>query len=75
MDYYTEKMMAFDALERQIKQTNGIKIEQLIYNLTKKFKIGEKTIEKRVDLLLKLDKITLNAGFLIWNNMKNLKNL
>lgn len=74
MNYYNEKMMAFNCLESMIiKCDDGIDPDLLIYQVTKKFRIGERSITKRLDLLKKIGKVEEFGGVLIWKE-KHLKN-
>lgn len=74
MGYYEEKRQVFNVLEAIIKQNSG-KIDKnlLIYDLTKRYKISEKTLIKRLELMKKVDKITEMGGILSWKTAKTSK--
>jgi len=76
MDYYDERMRCFWAIEAILqKNEGGVETDFLIYDLTSKYKIGEKTIVNRLHLLKKLGKIDIIDGVIAWKTMKTSRHL
>lgn len=66
-DYYNQKRTAFIALESLlIKSPQGFYKQQLVYDFTIRFDVGERTILKRIELMKQIGKIKEEDGVLLW---------
>ena len=71
MGYYDEKNKMQIALEALVKQSeSGIEEIFVIFDLTKRFKIGEKTIQKRIDMYVNLGMVERFGELLRWVDNK-----
>jgi len=67
MSYYEEKRRVFNHIEKLLKRSEeGIEEDFLIYDITKRFTIGEFTIKKRIKLLEKIKLIENIGGVILW---------
>lgn len=66
MNYYEECRRMFIALELILKRERTMKINVLIYKLSKDFAVSEKSILKRIKLLSQLGKIKKQGDGLKW---------
>jgi len=68
MDYYREKRKMHATLESMIKGSGkkGVAQDQIIYSLTGKFDVGERSILRRIDLLERLGVVEQKDKLVIW---------
>lgn len=67
MNYYKELNSMYSSLERILK-SQEISVDDLVYNLTKQFRVGEKAVIKRVELLKRLGYVEVDeaTGWVKW---------
>ena len=66
--YYNIQQHVFNLIEDLIKNSekHGIEPELLMYEITKSYPVGSKTVNERIVLLKKLGKIQEKMGVLVW---------
>lgn len=69
MDYNDKKVRAFTYLENMIRKNEekGIDVDILIYEIETQFGFGKLLVTKRLDLLKRVGKISIDMGVVKWN--------
>jgi len=70
LEYYKEKNLMSNELESMLQKAgeSGLKHDDIIYTLIHRYKVGEATITRYLNLLQRLDKVTVKKGVWKWKS-------
>lgn len=68
MKFYEEKMKAFSAMNKIIKNSGkqGVTFDTLVYNLELLYPVGETTIQKRLNRMESVGAIKIEGKIITW---------